>query len=203
MTTTYTPGTLRDQIVELAARPEGVSNKCLKDILGMPEDHVPPTTQALEYQGRVVRAKAQGHKLRWFKHVADRDAWLARMKAERGTEAEIAARALQARKDARKRAGDKRRADKLARSLRPAVSATATAAAAARSRGQVAPDALPGSVYTAGSSKTAPRVKGDPIITEDTIITLVPCLAVQARWQAQPSQPAVDGFTALGIGRYL
>ena len=117
--------------------------------------------------------------------------------------AEIAARALQDRKDARQRAGDKRRADKLARSLRPAVSATATAAAAARSRGQVAPDALPGSVYTAGSSKTAPRVKGDPIITEDTIITLVPCLAVQARWQAQPSQPAVDGFTALGIGRYL
>ena len=97
MSSDYAHGTIRDAICELAARPEGVSNRDLKDILGMPEGHVPPNMQSLEYQGRVLRAKADGHKLRWFKHATDRDAWLADAKAQRGTAAEVAAAALQAR----------------------------------------------------------------------------------------------------------
>lgn len=195
--------TIRDQIVHLAARPEGVTNRDLKDILGMPECNVPPNMQALEYQRRVLRAKADCERLRWFKHAHHRDAWLAAMKAARTAAMSTESAAKQAGRDARKAAGERNRAAKLARSLVPAVSMAASATEIVRSTGRREPDALPGSIYTAGASKMAPRIKGEPIITERTIITMVPCRAVQAKWQAMPSQPAVGGFSALGIGRYL
>ena len=202
MSTYPAVGTVRDAIVELASRPAGVSNRELKDELGMAEGNVPPNMQALEYQGRLVRAKAEGYPLRWFKHAEHRDAWLAAAKLARGTAAQAAAAAKQARKDARKAAGERLRQAKAARLSAPAVSAAAPAAEKVRASGRVAPDALPGSVYAAGASKMAPRIKGEPIITADTIITEVPSSYLSARWQAQPSQPA-PGFSTLGIGRYL
>lgn len=200
MTRTPPAGTRREQIVELAARPDGVTNSDLKTILGMSEQAVPVNMQALEYQGRVLRAKAEGERLRWFKHVEHRDTWLAAMKAARSAVAAAEAAAKQAAKDARQAAGDKRRAEKAARV--PRVVSAAPAAEVAQAAGRVAPSALPGSSYTAGASKMAPHIKGEPIITSDTIITEVPCRYLSARWQAQPSQPA-PGFSTLGIGRYL
>ncbi len=195
-------GTIRDAIVEMAARPAGVSGRELKDELGMAEGNVPPNMQALEYQGRVLRAKTDGQRLRWFKHPEHRDAWMTAMKEARGTTAQVEAAAKQARAVARKAAGDKRRAAKLARSLAAVASATASATEAVRLKGQREPDALPGSVYTAGSSKTAPKIKDGPVDYSQAVYTIDDKVRPTARWQMQASQPA-PGFSGMGIGRYL
>ena len=181
--------TMRQQIVALSERADGVTSLCMQTILGLRCDSICSNMVALEQQGRVVRANVEGNRLRWFAFVADRDNWMAAKAATL-----LADRAVRdAANVARIAANSKRRADK------------DKAAALAMTRHQTglsAPSSLAGTVYTAGGSKIAPAVRGAPIITSDTKITIVPRPDVCARWQAQPSQPAA-GFATMGIGRYL
>ena len=190
MSRTPPGGTRREQIVELAARPEGVTNNDLKTILGMEEHSVPVNMQALEYQGRVLRAKVEGQRLRWFKHQEHRIAWMS-------VEREARSALLGAERAAKQAARDVRQA---------AAEAVRKAAEAVRAEKQAAAAAKPAPAiersYTAGPSKVAPAIKREPIITADTKMTIDDRVHPVARWQMQPSQPT-PGFRGMGIGRYL
>jgi len=71
--------TIRDQVVELADVPGGISNKELQAAFGLSPKHVNMHMTALVNQGRVHPAKRAGDRIRWFKRVAARDAWLLEM----------------------------------------------------------------------------------------------------------------------------
>ena len=193
MSRTPPGGTRREQIVELAARPEGVTNSDLKTILGMEEHSVPVNMQALEYQGRVLRAKVEGQRLRWFKHQEHRIAWMS-------VEREARSALLGAERAAKQAARDVRQA--AAEAVRQAAQAVRAERAAKQAAiaGNPAPVVLTN--YTAGPSKVAPSIKREPIITADTKMTIDDRVHPVARWQMQPSQPT-PGFSGMGIGRYL
>lgn len=183
-------GTIREQIVELAARPEGVTNNDLKTIMGMHVQCVTVNLQALEYQRRVIRAKADGHRLRWFKHEEHRQVWLEAMKAERVAVLEAQAEAKRLRERVREAAKtNKRRAEKAAKPV-------ATRKPAKRT------PALPVNFYTAGSSKVAPKIPSAPVDYSRAKYIIDDKVRAVAAWQNQPSQPPV-GFAAAGIGRYI
>ena len=71
--------TIRDQVVELADVPGGVSNKELQAVFDLSPRHVNMHMTALVNQGRVHPAKRAGDRIRWFKRVAVRDAWMLEM----------------------------------------------------------------------------------------------------------------------------
>lgn len=71
--------TIRDQVVELADVPGGISNKEAQGVFGLSPKHVNMHMAALVAQGGVHPAKRAGDRIRWFKRVAARDAWLLEM----------------------------------------------------------------------------------------------------------------------------
>jgi len=193
MSRTPPSGTIRDQIVMLASRPEGVSSRNLQDEMGMRDYCVPINMQALEYQGRVVRAKADGIRLQWFKHVEHRDAWLTARRDERA--AMLAAETARQQADRELRQGyaaARRLASEAAKVPKPAKPAK--------------PAAKPVPViersFTAGPSKVAPAIKDVPIDYSRAVYNIDDKVRPTARWQMQPSQPT-PGFSGMGIGRYL
>lgn len=197
MSRTPPSGTIRDQIVMLASRPEGVSSRNLQDEMGLRDYCVPINMQALEYQGRVVRAKADGHRLQWFKHVEHRDAWLTARRDERAAMLAAETARQQADRELRQGYAEARRlASEAAKVPKPAKPAK-TAQVLTKKLG---PPALTN--YTAGASKMAPKIKDGPVDYSRAKMTIDDRVHPVARWQTQPSQPA-PGFSAAGIGRYL
>lgn len=73
--------TVRDQIVELADVPGGVSSKELQEVFGLSPKKVNTVMMNLVTLGRVHRAKRAGDRMRWFKRPAMRDAWLLEMQS--------------------------------------------------------------------------------------------------------------------------
>jgi hypothetical protein len=69
----------RDQMVELADVPGGISSRELQAVFGMSAKLVNTAMTVLTQRGRVYRAKRAGDRARWFKKVANRDAWLLEM----------------------------------------------------------------------------------------------------------------------------
>lgn len=178
--------TQRDRMVELAERPEGATSNDMQTILGMPAANVCVNLQAIEYQGRVLRAKAEGHRLRWFASAVDRAAWLVKAQAERA--AVVAAQAEAQRKRNRER-----------EATRPKRNRVVARPAAPMLQKKAGPVAL--ITYTAGSSKVAPKLDNGPIDYSRAKYTIDDKQRPVARWQMQPSAPAE--FSPLGIGRYL
>jgi hypothetical protein len=195
--------TIRARIVEMATSPSGVCSREVQDALDLYDCEVTAAMQALEGQGRLVRAKAQGHKLRWFSSAEHAVAWQVARQHERVAAAQQAAADKARHQAERAAAGARNRAEKAARAARRQAEETAFAAEKAAAAGRRAPSGMAGSVYTAGASRIAPRIKGEPIVTGETVVTVVPCRAVSARWQMLPGQPLEHSFAALGVGRYL
>jgi hypothetical protein len=192
MSRTPPGGTIRDQIVQLAARPEGVNSRNLQDEMGMRDYCVPINMQALEYQGRVLRAKADGHRLQWFKHVEHRDAWLIARQAERMALLAAESARQQAERALRKGYADARRAaSEAAKAAKPVKPAPAQKLAPVIQRS-----------FTAGPSRIAPAIKDVPVDFSRAVYTIDDKVRPTARWQMQPSQPT-PGFSTLGVGRYL
>ena len=178
--------TIRNRIVVLASRDEGVNCMDMQTRLGIPINSMHSHMQALEHQCRIVRGDIPGQRLQWFTSPVCRDAWV----AERVVGAATAAIAVEAQRKLGKKAHEKTRADK---------DKAARAAGMWVARPRSSPH--PGAVYTAGASKFAlPR--GEPIITSNTKVTIALTPEVYARWQSQPNQPP-PGFAGMGIGRYL
>lgn len=67
--------TQRDRIVEMAARPGGVSSAMIQQALHTSAASIATTMACLEKQKRVVRGKRAGYKLHWFTTAEARDAW--------------------------------------------------------------------------------------------------------------------------------
>ena len=178
--------TIRQQIVALAERHEGVNGMCLLTIMGIPHNGMHNHMQALENQGRIVRGDVAGQRLHWFTSIDRRDAWV----AERVVGQEAAAIAVAAQRKAGKKRHEKTRSDK---------DKAARAAGIWMARPRSSPAS--GTVYTAGASKVATPI-GEPIITSKTKVTIALPPEVYAKWQSQPSQPP-PGFAGMGIGRYF
>ena len=68
--------TLRQQIVALAGRPDGVNGMGLQTILGIPRNGVHSHMIELERQCRIVRAEGTGQRIHWFASPVRRDAWI-------------------------------------------------------------------------------------------------------------------------------
>lgn len=186
--------TQRDRIVDLAALPEGVSSAELQDIMGLAASVVPVNMQALEYQGRVLRAKADGQRLRWFVSAVHRAAWMQAKQAERVAVLQAQREAQKERNRVREAARTaKRRAEKESKPAKPPK-------AAKRLQKKAGPAAL--TTYTAGSSKVAPKIHSGPVDYSRAKYTIDDKVRAVAAWQNQPSQPPV-GFAAAGIGRYI
>jgi hypothetical protein len=186
--------TQRDRIVDLADRPEGVSSAELQEIMGLAAGVVPVNMQALEYQGRVLRAKADGHRLRWFVSAVHRAAWMEQMRVERVAVLQAQHEAQKERNRAREVARTAaRRAEKESKPAKPPKSAK-------RLQKKAGPAAL--TTYTAGSSKTAPRIHSGPVDYSRAKYTIDDKPRAVAAWQNQSSQPPV-GFASLGPGRYF
>ena len=166
--------TIRDQIVDLAARPGGVSSAEIQEALSMRVDAIPITMQTLCYQGRVCRAKAPRQKLRWFANAHDRNAYLTAVYAAASAEAAAIAAEKQARHDARAAAAQVKRDRAVARAAKPWEQPQ--------------------------QSKSAPAMP--TAIVDGVPITRIPCRVLDARWQQQPDGGGA-GFAAAGIGRYL
>ena len=165
--------TIRDQIVDLAARPGGVSSAEIQEALSMRVDAIPITMQTLCYQGRVCRAKAPRQKLRWFANAHDRNAYVTAVYAAASAEAAAIAAEKQARREARTAAAQANRDRAVARAAKPGEQPQKT---------------------TAPAAQTA--------IVDGVPITRIPCRVLDARWQQQPDCGGA-GFAAAGIGRYL